>query len=168
MTFPSKRKKTVPNFSSMMDLSLDKASSRLNSMRSDPSDGENVSISMSFTAQDSKQPRSAKDIVFTPPQSVAEARRRIADLTYDIAHIDQQFAARKIRGVVDPNWAHRASRARMLKDLERDRLRIWVEETRGGESWDLLKAIVETVKPDYDPDEWQEVLADAYKKLRQG
>jgi len=105
--------------------------------------------------------------VFTPPKSVAEARRRIADLDYDIAHIDQQFAVKNARGGANPDWAHRANRARMLKDLERSRLRIWVEEARGGESWDLLKAIVETVKPDYEPEEWKEVLAEARKKLRQ-
>ena len=105
--------------------------------------------------------------MFTPPKSVAEARRRIADLDYDIAHIDQQFAVKNARGGANPDWAHRANRARMLKDLERSRLRIWVEEARGGESWDLLKAIVETVKPDYEPEEWKEVLAEARKKLRQ-
>jgi hypothetical protein len=167
MTFPPKRKKNFPGSYTRIDV-FDEDSLGMNSMIGDRSDDQHVSGSMSFSAQDSKQPRSAKDIVFVPPQSVAEARRRIADLTYDIAHIDQQFAARKIRGVVDPNWAHRASRARMVKDLERERLRIWIEETRGEESWDLLKAIVETVKPDYDPDEWKEVMADAYKRLRQG
>ena len=167
MTFPTKRKKNFPTVYTRSNV-FDERSSAMNSMIGDRSNDQYVSGSMSFSAQEGRQPRSAKDIVFTPPQSVAEARRRIADLTYDIAHIDQQFAARKIRGVVDQNWAHRASRARMVKDLERERLRIWIEETRGEESWDLLKAIVETVKPDYDPDEWKEVLADAYKKLRQG
>lgn len=113
-------------------------------------------------------PRSASEILFVEPRSAGEARKRIADLDYDIAHIDQQFAARDARGVRDPDWRHRANRARMAKDLERSRLRIWLEELRSGESWDFLKAIVETVKPDYDPDEWREVLDEAQRRLRGG
>lgn len=119
-------------------------------------------------SQDGVSPRSARDIAFVPPRDACEARKRIADLDYDIAHIDQQFAVRDARGGGDPNWRHRAGRARMLKDLERSRLRIWLEEARSDESWDLLKAIVETVKQDYEPDEWREVLMDARKRLVKG
>jgi hypothetical protein len=167
MPVPSKKEESMPSVTPMIDPSFAPPPSDWPPTTSARSDGRLFSNLSSLQTQDGRPPRSARDILFTPPKSVAEARRRIADLDYDIAHIDQQFAAKKARGGANPDWAHRANRARMLKDLERSRLRIWVEEARGGESWDLLKAIVETVKPDYEPDEWKEVLAEARNKLRQ-
>lgn len=111
-------------------------------------------------------PRSASEIAFVPPKTATEARKRIADLDYDIAHIDQQFAVRNARGGGDPDWRHRASRARMIKDLERARLRIWLEEHQQNEEHALYKAIVDVVRSDYDESEWKDVLAEAQKLVR--
>lgn len=107
-------------------------------------------------------PRSAREIVFTPPKTLVEARQRLANLDYDIAHIDQQLALRRSR---DPDWLHRAGKARMMKDLERSRIRIWVEEVHNETSWDTLKMIVEVAREDYEASEWAEVLAEANRRL---
>lgn len=110
-------------------------------------------------------PRSAAEIAFAPPRSIPEARKRIADLDYDIAHIDQQFAARDARGGGDPDWRHRASRARMMKDLERSRLLIWLDEQRKDSSEAFLRAVVDIVKADYEEEEWRDILSEARKRI---
>jgi len=111
-------------------------------------------------------PRSASEIPFAPPATIAEARGRIAVLDYDIADIVRQFRLRAAReGRLDPLWAARANRARALKELERERLSIWLEERRERPAAALLAVLAELGPLRFGERPWAELMAAARAKL---
>ena len=107
------------------------------------------------------------------PATREECRARLIQLQSDIAAIRDQIAAadldRQARGgQMDAGWYHRARTALRFKREELARLQAHQRTLPGGpaERKERLQAcIIAAVRPDYNDDEWREVLDEAHRLL---
>lgn len=108
--------------------------------------------------------------IFNAPNSVSEARARIAELNSAIRSIDNQISVRELSNNLDPEWLKKCSTSQNFKMLERDRIQNWLDDrqeaiTRGK---DINQYIVAVVQNDYDPNEWDNVLREAREIMELG
>jgi len=104
---------------------------------------------------------------FIPPESVTEARERIAALNVAVMSIDDQVRYREMSGSLDPEWFKKAATSKRFKSLEVQRLQDWLDDNVRGGSMSLNDAIVEIVRQDFLDADWAQVVKEAKQLMKE-